>query len=60
MFQSETGEHGFVPEIRALNGRKCVNDAECEDTFDRPRNETKSQGLGMVFVPCLNVEGQES
>jgi len=60
VFQTEASEHRFVPEVRTFDGGKGINYAEREDAFDRARNKAKCEGLGVVFVPCLNIESQKS
>lgn len=42
----------------ALDGSVGKDSAQGQDTFDRTRDDTKSQGLCVVFVPSLHVECQ--
>lgn len=37
----------------------CVNDADDQDALDRSTDYAQSQGLGVVFIPGLDVEGKE-
>lgn len=36
-----------------------VDGYESEDAFDWSRDEAEGEGMGVVFFPCLDVEGQE-
>ena len=33
---------------------------KCQNAFDRARDDTEREGVGVVFVPSLDIEGQES
>ena len=35
------------------------NEAERQDTFDRAGDNTKCEDIGMVFLPCLDVERED-
>jgi hypothetical protein len=39
---------------------ESVDADEDEHAFNRTVHDTKSQGLGVVFIPSLDVEGERS
>jgi hypothetical protein len=41
-------------------GCDAVDDAEDEDAFNRAGHDAERECVGMVFVPCLDVEGEEA
>lgn len=54
-------EHRSLPEASSSQiGSQSVDDAERNDTFNWSGDDTKCQGVRVVLVPSLDVEGQES
>ena len=50
-------KHRLLPEApTSLDGSDSVDNAKSQDALNRARNQAKSQGLGIVFVPRLNVK----
>ena len=60
LLKTKAEEHGLVPEVRSLDGGEGVHHAEGQNALDWTRYKAQSQGLGVVLIPGLNVEGQES
>jgi hypothetical protein len=57
---TQASEHGLVPEAATTNVTgESVHETENDDTLNRTRDNTQSQSVGVVFIPGLNVEGQE-
>lgn len=51
-------QHALLPEARAAHvARQCVDANENQHTFDRTVYYAERQGLGVIFVPGLRVEG---
>lgn len=58
--EAEGGEHGLLPVgAAAFDGCDAVDDAEGEDAFDGTGDQAEGQGVGVVLIPGLDVEGEE-
>jgi hypothetical protein len=54
-------KHALLPEMRTADiSGKDENQDDCENALDGTVDNTESQSLGVVSLPSLNVEGQES
>ena len=52
-------EHGLLPETAAaFDGGERVHEAQGQDALDRPGHKAEGEGLRIVLVPCLDVEGE--
>lgn len=52
-------EHALLPKAgSALDGRKGVDQSQEDDPFNRAGNDAEREGLGVVLVPGLYVEGK--
>ena len=49
-----------MPEVGAFERGEEENDDDGQDAFDGAGNDAEGEGLGVVFVPGLDVEGEES
>ena len=61
ILQSQAFEHGPLP--KATTTKECsegVHDTKREDAFNWPRDDSKGQSVGVVFIPSLDVERQRS
>jgi hypothetical protein len=57
---SEGGKHGLLPvAAAAFDGCDGVDDAKGQDALDRTGHESECEGVRVVFIPGLYVEGQE-
>lgn len=53
-------EHRLLPEAgSALDGRKCIHEDQDNDTLDWSRDYAKCECFRVVFVPGLDVEGEQ-
>jgi len=53
-------EHRLLPERSAtFDTCKCVHNYKTYDSLDGTGNEAQGQGLGVVFIPGLDVERQK-
>ena len=58
---SNGSEHALLPDVgSAEQAGQGVDNNENQDTFDWAVDDTKSECLGVVFIPGLDVKGQES
>lgn len=56
---SNTLEHGPLPEAASSKeGRGRVHDAQGQDPLYRSRYHTKRKGVGVVFIPSLDIESE--
>ncbi|KAI6752941.1 hypothetical protein HG531_005110 [Fusarium graminearum] len=54
-------EHALLPEVRTADvSCKDENQDNCENALNGTVDNAESQSLGVVGLPGLNVEGQES
>jgi hypothetical protein len=54
------GEHRLLPEAgSAFNSCEGIDGDQDQDSFHGSRNQAESEGLGVVFVPGLNIKGEE-
>jgi hypothetical protein len=61
LWYAEGAEHGLLPEVRATHVTgEGIDEDENEDALDGSVNDAEREGLGVVFIPGLNVEGEES
>lgn len=61
MWNAHRSEHGLLPETcAAFDGCESIHGDEDQDSFHRTRNQTKSQGMGMVLLPSLDIESKKS
>jgi len=52
-------EHRLLPvAASAFDGCDSIHNAESQDTFDGPRDDTESECLRVILVPGLDVEGK--
>jgi hypothetical protein len=57
---SHSAEHGLLPETStSFDGSKRIYGDQNENSLHRPRNHAEREGLGMVLVPGLYIEGKE-
>lgn len=57
---AERGQHGLLPEAGAAeDGGEGVDDAQRENALDGARDDAEGEGFCVVFVPGLDVEGEE-
>ena len=57
---AEETEHALLPEVRTAEiARQGVDGDQEEDALDGAVDDAESQGLGVVLIPGLNVEGEE-
>jgi hypothetical protein len=60
IFDSKGGKHGLLPEASSTKVcRERVDDAKCQNAFDRPGNDGERELMRVVLVPRLDVECQE-
>lgn len=54
-------QHRLVPEgATTFDASEGVNDAKRQDALDRTRHNAESQSLGVVLIPSLHIECEES
>lgn len=54
-------QNRLLPDVWPVQqGGQCIDDDQGHDPFDRTRDDTKRQGVRVVFFPGLHVEGEES
>lgn len=57
---AEGRKHGLLPERGSAEvARQDEDDDDGQDALDGPVDDAESQGLGVVLIPGLDVEGQE-
>ena len=60
LWNAKGAEHGLLPEVRAAHvAGESVDEDQDENALDRTVDNAKGQGLGMVFIPGLDVEREE-
>lgn len=59
--KAESAEHALLPDVSAAEeAGEGVDKDEDEDAFDGAVDDAEGEGLGVVFIPGLDVEGEES
>lgn len=48
-----------MPKERPRKRRNHIHNTQCQDALNRSRHNPEGKRLGVVFVPGLDVEGQE-
>ncbi len=61
VWNADSFGNGLMPEVAAAHvSSEGINQAEHDQTFDWAGDKAEGESLGVVLVPGLNVEGQQS
>lgn len=50
----------LMPEAASCGGGNTINRAENQNSLDRSGDNAQGKGMGMVLLPCLDVESENS
>jgi hypothetical protein len=58
---AHSGKHSLLPEARpTFDSCERIDGNQDQNSFHWSRNQAESECLSMVFVPGLNIKGEES